>query len=313
MLYCVLLGLCLCFFSTKMSLRMKVEKKKTQEEMRRLMAERKKKESTKIDNPLAKYNNAGQLTCVLCSSIVRSENVWPVHVNSKQHRENIEKAKKLKELTNNFTVGKIKHKSASPPKDVPPEKKIKGILKNAVPCTPTLTVQPKNNAPQIISYHNEEIKRLPLNTVIQPTTSKIDELPKVAEVVDSLKALQTDQPIPEGFFDDPILDAKVRNIEYKDPVEEEWEKFQKEIKEEATASAEIIAGEQEEATAERQIDEIDEQMRNWSRVLDLELKKEETKKKKMDTDRMSEDEDDDSGNEEDIDEFLDWRAKKSYV
>lgn len=58
---------------------------------------------------------------------------------------------------------------------------------------------------------------------------------------------------------------QVRNIEYKDPVEEEWEKFQKEIKEETSTSAEIIAGEQEEATAERQIDEIDEQIRNWSR------------------------------------------------
>lgn len=58
---------------------------------------------------------------------------------------------------------------------------------------------------------------------------------------------------------------QARNIEYKDPVEEEWDKFQKEIKEEASASAEIIAGEQEEATAERQIDEIDEQIRNWSR------------------------------------------------
>lgn len=64
-----------------------------------------------------------------------------------------------------------------------------------------------------------------------------------------------------GFF------LQVRNIEYKDPVEEEWEKFQKEIKEEASASAEIIAGEQEEATAERQIDEIDEQIRNWSRYV----------------------------------------------
>jgi zinc finger protein 830 len=54
-------------------------------------------------------------------------------------------------------------------------------------------------------------------------------------------------------------------VEYKDPVEEEWEKFQKEMKEETTVSAQIIAEDQEEATAERQIDEIDEQMRNWSR------------------------------------------------
>lgn len=156
-----------------MSLRMKMEKKVTQEQMRRLMAERKKKDlkPVKIDNPLAKYNNAGQLTCVLCSSIVRSENVWTVHMNSKQHRENVEKAKKLKELTNNFTVGKIKHKSTSPPRDGPPEKKLKGILKNAPQPSPSAAPKPKNNAPQIVSYHNEEIKRTPLNSVT-PTSSK---------------------------------------------------------------------------------------------------------------------------------------------
>jgi hypothetical protein len=55
-------------------------------------------------------------------------------------------------------------------------------------------------------------------------------------------------------------------VEYKNPIEEEWEKFQKEMKEETTVSAQIIAEDQEEATAERQIDEIDEQMRNWSRL-----------------------------------------------
>lgn len=148
-----------------MSLRMQMEKQKAQEEMRRLMAERKKKnlKPTKIDNPLAKYNSSGQLMCILCNSVVRSEHVWPVHLNSKQHRENVEKAKKLKELTNNFTVGKIKHKSSSPPRDAPPEKKVKGILKNANP----IPIQvPKNNAPQIISFHDEEIKRTPLNASV---------------------------------------------------------------------------------------------------------------------------------------------------
>jgi zinc finger protein 830 len=100
--------------------------------------------------------------------------------------------------------------------------------------------------------------------------------------------------LPEGFFDDPKMDAKVscktttqitlfasivicclcdivllqaRNVEYRDPVEEEWERFQRAIKEEAEQSQQIIQDEQEEATAERQIDEIDEQMRNWSRCV----------------------------------------------
>ncbi|XP_021187945.3 zinc finger protein 830 [Helicoverpa armigera] len=293
-----------------MSLRLQIEKQKAQEEMRRLMAERKKKniKPTKIDNPLAKYNNTGQLMCILCNSVVRSEHVWQVHLNSKQHRENVEKAKKLKELTNNFTVGKIKHKSGSPPKDAPPEKKLKGILKNAEAPLP-IVQPPKNNAPQVISFHDEEIKRTPLNV---PPAANSGDVPATSST-EAESVPGSEQPIPEGFFDDPILDAKVRNIEYKDPIEEEWDKFQKEIKEEATASAEIIAGEQEEATAERQIDEIDEQIRIWSKVLDLELKKEETKKTIQEMEKMSEDDIGDSENEDDIDEFLDWRAKKSYT
>lgn len=61
------------------------------------------------------------------------------------------------------------------------------------------------------------------------------------------------------FFD------QARHVEYKDPIEEEWEKFQKEIKEEVTVSSQIIEEDHEEATAERQIEEIDEQLRNWNR------------------------------------------------
>lgn len=47
-------------------------------------------------------------------------------------------------------------------------------------------------------------------------------------------------------------------------------------------------------------------------MLDLELKKEETNKKTQEVEQMSVDEDNESGGEADIDEFLDWRAKKSY-
>ncbi|CAG4916081.1 unnamed protein product [Colias eurytheme] len=297
-----------------MSLKMQVEKKKAQDEMRKLMSERKSKDKkpAQIQNPLAKYNNAGQLTCVLCSSVVRSEHVWPVHVNSKQHRSNVEQAKKLKELTNNFTDGKVKKRLASSIPDAPQEKKIKGILKNAPEKKPVIIEKTKNDVPIIYSHHDEQIKRKPLNLPNEDVDNRMKEDNEGDEDKKADEEAKLTKPIPEGFFDDPILDAKARNIEYKDPVEEEWEKFQKEIKEEATTSAEIIAGEQEEATAERQIDEIDEQIRNWSRVLDLELKKEETKKKVTDMDVMDENEDNDSDSEADLNEFLDWRAKKSY-
>lgn len=101
-----------------------------------------------------------------------------------------------------------------------------------------------------------------------------------------------------------ILQA--RNVEYKDPNEEEWERFQKEIKEQTAQSAQIIGEDQEEAATERQIDTIEEQLRNWSRVMDLVKQKElvhKTEKKQ--------DNNDSSSDEEDLDEYLDWRAKKS--
>lgn len=151
---------------------MQVEKKRAQEEMRRLMAERKKKDTqpTKIENPLAKYN-AGQLMCVLCSSVVRSEKAWPVHLNSKQHKENVEQAKTLKVLTNNFTKVS-KQKRLSPPKDAPPEKKIKSILKNARETQSVVPQKPKNDAPVIVSYHNEEVKRAPLAPTVIDSVGK---------------------------------------------------------------------------------------------------------------------------------------------
>ncbi|KAL4716637.1 hypothetical protein ACJJTC_008272 [Scirpophaga incertulas] len=285
-------------------------KQKAQDELRRLMAERIKKDpNKKIDNPLAKYNTAGQLTCVLCSSIVKSAHAWPVHINSKQHKENIESAKKLKELTQNFTSGKLKHGRSSPTFNAPPEKRLKGILKNSTQSNP-VPIAVKGPKLQIDYQHDEEIKRVPLNkTAIKVTGIAFESKAKVED--DTVQSTANDPPLPEGFFDDPVLDAKVRNIEYKDPVEEEWEKFQKEIKEEATTSAEIIAGEQEEATAERQIEEIDEQIRKWTRVLELELKKEAATNRSQDKEPMLVDDSDDSENEEDIDEFLDWRSKQS--
>jgi hypothetical protein len=74
--------------------------KKKQHDLRRLMQDqkqsRKEESSIKINSPLAKYEN-GQLICVLCKSVVRSEKAWTVHINAKQHKENLALAKQLKE------------------------------------------------------------------------------------------------------------------------------------------------------------------------------------------------------------------------
>lgn len=260
------------------------KKKLTQHELRKYMNQHKTKQekTAKVNSPLAKYNEAGQLTCVLCNSVVRSEAVWNVHINSKQHKENVELAKKLKEKTNNFTTA-TKRSAAEQPEI--PTKKIKGILKNSQTKDSDASYTVIPIAPQ--EKHNK--------------TLDTQEVPK-----------QNDESLPEGFFDDPKLDAKARNLEYRDPVEEEWEKFQKEIKEADYESSAIIADDQEEATTERQIQEIDEQMRNWSRVLTLEKKKVEIISATKTTDMEVEEHDSSNEEELEFDEFLDWRAKKSF-
>ncbi|XP_022245796.1 zinc finger protein 830-like isoform X1 [Limulus polyphemus] len=115
------------------------------------------------------------------------------------------------------------------------------------------------------------------------------------------------EALPEGFFDDPIMDAKVRKVEYKDPMEEEWEKFQKTIAAETNVSQAIIEEDLEESKVEREIDEIDEQIYNWERVEKLQKKKEEI----LRNEHSKEDNSDDNSSvdEHEFDEFLDWRSK----
>jgi len=124
--------------------------------------------------------------------------------------------------------------------------------------------------------------------------------------------------LPEGFFDDPVQDAKVRNVPYVNVEEEEWEKFQKEIGEEMSTAQTLLVEDREEATADRQIEEIDEQMEAWRRVSKMEQKIDQvnlrkntaltTKQKKIEDSIGSDNSD--SNSDDDYEEFVSWRKKK---
>jgi len=114
--------------------------------------------------------------------------------------------------------------------------------------------------------------------------------------------------IPEGFFDDPKLDAKARNVQYVDHNEEEWEKFQKEIGDEVATAQEILVEDRNEATADRQLEDIDEQIEAWKRVAQLEEKKEAIVKTRGVTEKVTEEESD-SGSDVELDDLTDWRKK----
>lgn len=65
----------------------------------------------KIDSPMAKYNSAGQLTCIVCNQVIKSEVLWTGHLSSKTHTENKNKMKmKL--------IGEMAKPISAPPKDI---------------------------------------------------------------------------------------------------------------------------------------------------------------------------------------------------
>lgn len=64
-------------------------------DLRRLMKER--TQSKRISHPNAKYTSSGQLLCSLCSVPVKSEVLWPSHLTSKIHRNNVRIAKEAEE------------------------------------------------------------------------------------------------------------------------------------------------------------------------------------------------------------------------
>ena len=100
-----------------------------------------------------------------------------------------------------------------------------------------------------------------------------EEVTKHRTVDTNITAADDRGDLPEGFFDDPVMDAKARGVEYKDADEAEWAAFQKEIAVEVAASADMTASEQIEETVDRQLEEIDDQMRAWSRVRNIEILK----------------------------------------
>ncbi|XP_043467992.1 zinc finger protein 830 [Leptopilina heterotoma] len=292
---------------------MSTKKALTQQELRKIMNNTKQKLGVqkKIESPLAKYNSLGQLTCIICKITVNNEAAWPIHINSKKHKENIENAKQQLEKAKSTVSGQ--KRSSSTLHESQPVKKVKGILKNSSPSSQTKSQLPADffdNKPPSGKNDSTKSKSKASKATTNVESSEIITNDEESENDNQTKVKDNSSVLPEGFFDDPILDARVRNVEYKDPIEEEWEKFKKEIKEEEAQANQIIADDQEEATAKRQEDVIEEQLQRLSKVMDLVRLKE----KMQAVDRKMEylEKESSSSDDDEVDEFLDWRAKKSY-
>lgn len=155
--------------------------------------------------------------CILCKLVIRSETIWSVHLNSKMHKDNVTLAKKTK-LENPVKTPNIQtfKRPLSPTQDTSTSKKIKGILKNS--SQPV--VQTKSNLPA--DFFDDNSKQVNgASAPMQKSESKdkdptvntmdVKHMEEEEKEKEKEKIKDVNLPIlPEGFFDDPVMDAKVR-------------------------------------------------------------------------------------------------------
>ncbi|XP_037313492.2 zinc finger protein 830 [Pungitius pungitius] len=314
----------------------------------------------RVESPFAKYNSLGHLSCVLCNVQVKSDLLWPAHVLGKPHKEKVVELKegksqpatpqpqpaKRKAQGNEDASGKRVKPSSGAGQSAPPglpgdffeKPSNKGTVSteksaglsllagvygddddDATEAGPAGTTDPPPQKTDAAGLPDDFFdSSIPSTPAISHSGSilKADVQEKSAE-----KKENTAEALPEGFFDDPVRDAKVRKVDApKDHMDKEWDEFQKEIRQVNTKSEAIVAEDDEEGRFERQIDEIDEQIECYRRVEVLRDKRDVARSKV----RPSEEEpmevdgsnDDDEEEEEEVDEEVllgllaqDWRAK----
>ncbi|KAK6999899.1 zinc finger protein 830 [Biomphalaria glabrata] len=303
----------------------------TKDDLRRFMKEKQtvvKGTVKKIEHPLAKYNSLNQLMCVLCNSIVKNDLLWSAHILSKQHKERVSElktqgpakpdtsVKAKRKGDDDLQTSTKKLKTGSAEVEIVSNKAVQSDTKERAKAA-LLAGYSSSSSSSDESDTNDD-KETTQNSTDSPTkssrlsTAKTD-LPDDffdhdAET-EQAHSKKMSEVLPEGFFDDPKLDAKVRNVEYKDKDEEQWDLFQKAIKEEAQVSEVIMEEEDEQVNIDRNIDEIDDQIHRWQEVENLHVKKE-TIAKSCKPDG-SKDNVDDEVDDEELDSLLNWRAKKS--
>lgn len=157
------------------------------------------------------YSLSGQITCIICKINVCNEASWPIHINSKKHKENIENAKKQLEKAKSTISGQ--KRSASSLKEPQQIKKVKGILKNANPQTAQVkSVLPEDffdnkQSSRKNGLKNDKSSSEKASTSVEPVECMITE--EENEEDRQLKGKDNASALPEGFFDDPVLDARV--------------------------------------------------------------------------------------------------------
>uniref|UniRef100_G3TV04 Zinc finger protein 830 n=1 Tax=Loxodonta africana TaxID=9785 RepID=G3TV04_LOXAF len=329
-----------------------------QDELRRLMKEKQRLSTNRkrIESPFAKYNRLGQLSCALCNTSVKSELLWQTHVLGKQHREKVAELKGAKEATQGLSTSAepLSAKRKAPDAESQDAKRAKAST--VLQVQPSTSALPTNFDKTATASKALRLGLLPdYATRVPPDAQgKEHSLPSSREATSSVlpndffdtnppkapliphsgsiekaeihekvveRRENTAEALPEGFFDDPEVDARVRKVDApKDQMDKEWDEFQKAMRQVNTISEAIVAEEDEEGRLDRQIGEIDEQIECYRRVEKLRNRQDEIKHKlkavlTIKELQKKEEENVDSDDEGELQDLLsqDWRVKGALL
>ncbi|CAO2644529.1 Zinc finger protein 830 [Lemmus lemmus] len=308
-------------------------------EKQRLSTNRKR-----IESPFAKYNRLGQLSCALCNTPVKSELLWQTHVLGKQHRERVAELKGAKGATQGPSASAAPQPIKRRATDVPSTSASSANFEKSGKEAARATSSKPSGLGLLPDYEDEEeeeeeegvgegrrrettsnvLPNDPFNTnppkaPLVPHSGSIEKAEIHEKVVERRE--NTAEALPEGFFDDPEVDAKVRKVDApKDQMDKEWDEFQKAMRQVNTISEAIVAEEDEEGRLDRQIGEIDEQIECYRRVEKLRNRQDEIKNKLKEVLTIKElqkkeEENVDSDDEGELQDLLsqDWRVKGALL
>lgn len=230
--------------------------------------------SKRIESPLAKYNSLGQLTCIICNQIIKSELIWNAHLNSKLHLENKQKLK-----------SKLiaQQEKSMPPPPVPilfknetlNDKNDAKVLKR--PISSQLDDKTTNSKKHKIDNLIKKTDSINLNKINVNKSEKFVEKTVDTSTGESkltVNATATASELPEGFFDDPEMDDKIRGVSREANLEAEYEEFKKIIQAEEHKSDIIV--EQDDALRDvvRDLEQVDDLIGRWTKIECLHQKRE---------------------------------------
>lgn len=119
--------------------------------------------------------------------------------------------------------------------------------------------------------------------------------------------INTSNALPDKFFDQ---DKSTKGTGNDGDPDAEWIKFQREIREAASVSNIIVAEEQDNLNIKRQLKEIDEQMENWKKFVEINNKKDSLLSRKRRVQKEIEQDIESSSSEESsVEDLMDWRSK----